>query len=106
VFSDKFSGGAGDWARAVAGIKYSFEIELPDRGGFGFLLPANYVEPVGEEIWSAVQVLATQIVAEKPEQIPTPPPLTDSGPGLHTVFSICAVITFTLVLERLRLSTR
>ena len=39
-------------------------MELRDRGRYGFLLPANYVVPVGEELFAAVKVVASQIINE------------------------------------------
>jgi len=96
---DEFSGGLGDWARGVAGINYSFEIELRDRGRYGFLLPVNYTEPVGEEMWSAVKVLASHIVTNFNFT-------QDSGggaSGLRDVFSLYIVIMLASVIERLRL---
>ena len=35
------SGASDDWAKGEAGIKYSYTVELPDTGKFGFLLPAR-----------------------------------------------------------------
>nr|CAD7425757.1 unnamed protein product [Timema monikensis] len=52
-------GGSDDWAKGVAGIKYSYSIELPDTGDYGFVLPANQIEPVGQETWAAVKAIAT-----------------------------------------------
>ncbi|XP_068082032.1 carboxypeptidase B-like [Anabrus simplex] len=54
------SGGSDDWAKGVAGIKYSYTIELPDKGNYGFVLPANQIEPVGEETWAAIKAIAQQ----------------------------------------------
>ena len=48
-FLDSATGGAYDWAKAVAGIKYTFTVELRDRGDFGFLLPRSQIVPTGEE---------------------------------------------------------
>ncbi|XP_074657393.1 carboxypeptidase B-like [Tubulanus polymorphus] len=47
------AGGSDDWAKGVAGIKYSYTIELPDNGRYGFALPPRYIEPVGRETWPA-----------------------------------------------------
>lgn len=44
------SGGADDWVKGVAGVKYAFTIELRDQGNRGFLLPAKEIQPTGEEI--------------------------------------------------------
>ena len=35
------AGASDDWAKGEAGIKYSYTVELPDTGKFGFLLPAR-----------------------------------------------------------------
>ena len=35
------SGGSDDWAKGGANIKYSYTVELPDTGKYGFLLPAK-----------------------------------------------------------------
>jgi len=107
--SDEFSGGFGDWARGVAGIRYSFELELRDRGRFGFLLPTNYIEPVGAEAWSAVRVLSTHIVTERmttvPDVVPAPggAALTDGAPAVQVFVSVFAVIVLSVLVEQLRL---
>ena len=43
-----------DWAKAVAGIKYSFTLELRDRGAYGFLLPKSQIQGVGEEVLDGI----------------------------------------------------
>jgi carboxypeptidase A2 len=57
-----------DWAKAVAGIKYAYTIELRDRGLFGFLLPAGQIVPTGEEttagIMAAVQELGSRTYSD------------------------------------------
>ncbi|KDR21622.1 carboxypeptidase B-like [Zootermopsis nevadensis] len=55
------SGGSDDWAKGAAGIKYSYTIELRDRGYFGFILPVQYIIPTGRESLAAVKVLADEI---------------------------------------------
>ena len=54
--SDSFSGGSPDWARGVAGIKFPFLIELRDKGDYGFLLPAEQIEPTALESWAGIKV--------------------------------------------------
>lgn len=81
----------------MAGIKYSFELELRDRGRFGFLLPANYIQPVGEEMWSAVRVLSTHIVTERGLDAATTVSYTTAShlsgaSDIQAIFSVCAVI--------------
>lgn len=42
VISDANSGPSDDWAKGVAGIPYTYTIELRDQGPvYGFLLPAE-----------------------------------------------------------------
>jgi len=53
-------GASDDYAKAAAEIPYSFTVELPDSGRYGFLLPANQIKTVGAELWSATGVLAKE----------------------------------------------
>ena len=53
--SDPATGGSYDWAKGVAGIKYSYTIELRDQGDYGFLLPSSQIVPTGMETWAALQ---------------------------------------------------
>ena len=53
-----------DWAYGVAGIKYSFLIELRDEGDFGFTLPADQILPTGEEVYAFHSTVAKEILAE------------------------------------------
>ena len=46
--TDAASGGSDDWVKGVAGVKFAYTVELPDRGDFGFLLPASEILPVGQ----------------------------------------------------------
>ncbi|XP_075211067.1 carboxypeptidase B-like isoform X1 [Lycorma delicatula] len=55
------SGGADDWAKGVAGIKYSYTIELRDNGRYGFVLPAQFIEPCGKESLGAIKVIAEEV---------------------------------------------
>ncbi|CAG0879289.1 unnamed protein product [Cyprideis torosa] len=48
------SGGAHDWAKAKAGIKYSYTFELRDRGNYGFLLPPGQIIPAAKETWAGI----------------------------------------------------
>ncbi|CAH1961121.1 unnamed protein product [Acanthoscelides obtectus] len=51
------AGGSDDWAKGVAGFKYSYTIELRDTGRFGFVLPASYIQPTAEEALAALRVI-------------------------------------------------
>ena len=56
------SGGASDWALGVANSTFSFSMELRDTGRYGFLLPARYIQPVGEETWEFHRTLAEAVI--------------------------------------------
>ncbi|XP_074657947.1 carboxypeptidase B-like [Tubulanus polymorphus] len=56
------AGGSDDWAKGVAGIKYSYTIELPDNGRYGFALPARFIEPTGRHTWHAFVVLLRHVL--------------------------------------------
>jgi len=58
------SGGSLDWTLGVAGIPYSFGMELRDTGEHGFLLPADQIIPTGEEVWAFHETVARQIANE------------------------------------------
>ena len=47
--------------KAVAGIKYTYGMELPDVGRYGFILPAAKIRPTGEETWAAVYAVAREL---------------------------------------------
>lgn len=55
------AGGADDWAKGTAGVKYTYTIELPDRGQYGFMLPASYIQSVAKEALAALKVLAQEV---------------------------------------------
>uniref|UniRef100_A0A0C9RW39 CBPB_3 protein n=2 Tax=Fopius arisanus TaxID=64838 RepID=A0A0C9RW39_9HYME len=52
------TGASDDWAKGVAGIKYSYTLELRDRGTYGFLLPATQIIPTARETWAGVRAIA------------------------------------------------
>ena len=60
--ADIFGGGSADWARAVAGIRYSYLIELRDAGARGFQLPVDEIVPTGIENWAGLRELAAHIL--------------------------------------------
>ncbi|KAK4016629.1 hypothetical protein OUZ56_031587 [Daphnia magna] len=56
------SGPSDDWAKGVAGIPYSYTIELRDKGPvYGFLLPPDQIIPSGIETWEAFKVIAENV---------------------------------------------
>ncbi|XP_064413003.1 carboxypeptidase B2 [Latimeria chalumnae] len=58
-------GGSDDWAYDL-GIKYSFTLELQDRGRYGFLLPPYLIRAACLEAYLTVKIIALHIV-EKTE---------------------------------------
>ena len=58
------SGGSKDWAFGVAGIPYSYGMELRDTGRYGFLLPPEQIIPTAEETWAFHQNAARMIIDE------------------------------------------
>jgi len=64
-FSDIASGASDDWAKGVAGIKYSYTIELRDAGKYGFLVPETAIEPTGNEIFQGLRTLALGLLRER-----------------------------------------
>ncbi|XP_063977415.1 carboxypeptidase B-like isoform X2 [Diachasmimorpha longicaudata] len=58
------TGASDDWAKGVAGIKYSYTLELRDRGTYGFLLPATQIIPTARETWAGVRAIARMVSNE------------------------------------------
>ena len=56
-----FAGGADDWAKGSAKIKYTYTIELRDTGRHGFILPASHIKPTGKEAFAAVKAIAKEL---------------------------------------------
>ncbi|XP_061387848.1 carboxypeptidase B-like, partial [Musca vetustissima] len=59
------AGGSDDWAKGFAGIKYAYTIEMGDTGRFGFVLPASYIEPNGNDGYTFVETVARAITMGK-----------------------------------------
>lgn len=52
-----------DWAKNKLGIKYSYAIELRDKGIYGFLLPASQILTTGKEMFTAIKTLSRSILS-------------------------------------------
>lgn len=59
------AGGSDDWAHGVAGIKYSYTMELRDTGDKGFVLPPDQIIESGEETWLALVDMCHAIAVER-----------------------------------------
>ncbi|XP_052060244.1 carboxypeptidase B-like [Mytilus californianus] len=57
------AGGADDFAKGGAGIKYSYTVELRDNGRHGFVLPASTIIPSGEETLKGIIAFASELYA-------------------------------------------
>jgi hypothetical protein len=58
---DENSGGSKDYTYGQLGIKYSFALELRDRGRYGFLLPPNQIIPTGIETFNGILAMAREM---------------------------------------------
>jgi len=58
------SGSSVDWAYENSGIKYSFGLELRDRGQRGFMLPQSQIQPTVQETWVGLTAMARAIAPE------------------------------------------
>ncbi|KAM4859817.1 carboxypeptidase B2 [Thomomys bottae] len=54
-------GGSDDWIYDL-GIKYSFTIELRDKGRYGFLLPERFIKPTCTEALAAVSKIVRHVI--------------------------------------------
>ena len=57
-------GGSDDWAAGELEIPFSYTIELPDRGGHGFILPASRIESVGEEAFAGFKAMVQDLIED------------------------------------------
>ncbi|CDW58441.1 Carboxypeptidase A1 [Trichuris trichiura] len=59
------SGGSEDWAKAKAGIKYSYLLELrPHKDSSqGFLLDESQIIPTGKETWEGIRCVADAVIS-------------------------------------------
>ena len=54
-------GGSDDWAKGEAGIEYSYTVELPDTGRYGFVLPARYVDATVREAHRGMAAMVREL---------------------------------------------
>ncbi|XP_021341782.1 carboxypeptidase B-like [Mizuhopecten yessoensis] len=62
---DVSSGSSADWTYGAVGVKYSYGVELRDKGQYGFLLPADQILPSGQETLQAIIAL-TKFITNNP----------------------------------------
>jgi murein tripeptide amidase MpaA len=51
------TGAAPDHVYSIGGADFSYTIELPDTGDYGFILPPEQIKPTVQELWAGQQVL-------------------------------------------------
>ncbi|XP_056157216.1 carboxypeptidase B2 [Lampris incognitus] len=61
-------GGSDDWAYNL-GIKYSFTLEMQDRGRYGFLLPPSLIHRACDEALLAVKTITTRVIEKTQEPL-------------------------------------
>ena len=64
VIVDLAAGGSDDWVKGVLNVKYSYTVELADTGRHGFILPPQYIESTGRQMFDALLTLALGILGE------------------------------------------
>lgn len=53
-----------DWAKARAGVKFPYHVNLRDfLGPYGFLLPGSQIVPTARETWQAIKAIVDNISA-------------------------------------------
>ena len=57
----KAAGSSVDWAYDKGGVKYSFALELRDKGRYGFILPPAQIEPTCVETFAGLQALVNEL---------------------------------------------
>ncbi|KAK9778416.1 hypothetical protein SCAR479_04818 [Seiridium cardinale] len=58
------TGAAPDHVYSIGGADFSYTIELPDTGDYGFILPPEKIRPTVEELWAGQQVLLSILDAD------------------------------------------
>lgn len=59
------SGATDDWAKEKLGTKYSYTLELRDKGTHGFALPADQIQSTADEVWKGMDMMLEAIAPEK-----------------------------------------
>lgn len=64
--ADVASGSSEDWVASVAGVRYTYTLELRDNGTYGFLLPPAFIELSGREMFNALNTLCHEVLRRQP----------------------------------------
>lgn len=66
-----FLGTSQDWAKGVAGVKYSYTLEMRDAGERGMILPAQQIIPTAEETWAGIYAAAVELAHRFYDYLPS-----------------------------------
>ena len=78
-----YAGGSNDWAKAEAGIKFSYTFELRDTGEYGFTVPPGQIEDTCSEIVAAVTAMIKK---------------SDPNPNHRIVLTISLVLAYKYII--------
>jgi len=61
----KSSGSSRDWSYGSGIFRWTYTLELRDKGDHGFILPADQIIPTCQETWPAVLLVAQKLMDSK-----------------------------------------
>lgn len=56
------SGGSDDFANGQVGIKYTCTMELPDKGRYGFIMPASWILSIGQQTLIGIRAMTDTLL--------------------------------------------
>uniref|UniRef100_A0A0P5P3C1 Carboxypeptidase B n=1 Tax=Daphnia magna TaxID=35525 RepID=A0A0P5P3C1_9CRUS len=65
------SGTSQDWAKGVAGVRYSYTLEMRDAGVRGMILPAQQIVPTAEETWAGIYAASVELAHRLYQHLPS-----------------------------------
>jgi len=54
-----------DWVKSVARVRYTYTLELRDNGTYGFLLPAEFIDVSGRELFNGLATLSDALLRRR-----------------------------------------
>ena len=64
MYLDPATGASEDFGYGSIGVKYTYVVELRDEGQYGFILPADQIQPVSEEMLEGMKEVGLQLLLE------------------------------------------
>ncbi|KAI9553939.1 hypothetical protein GHT06_019210 [Daphnia sinensis] len=61
----------GNWAKGVAGVRYSYTLEMRDAGVRGMILPAQQIVPTAEETWAGIYAASVELAHRLYQHLPS-----------------------------------